>query len=136
VAIRNRSKGTVLATHDRWATEAADRMRGLLDRDGLDDGEALVLSPCNSVHMFGMTFPLDVVFVARDRRVVRVVENLKPWRFTRIHFCARHTIELPVGAVRASRTEAGDVLEWDHPLPGRPVGRFCRNISRLMGHVK
>ena len=99
--IRNRTRGTVLATDEQWAVTPADRMRGLLDRDELREGEGLVISPCNSVHMFGMTFALDVVFVDKGRRVVRTVENLKPWRFTRIHFRARHTIELPVGVITA-----------------------------------
>jgi len=112
MTIRNRTRGTVLATREVWATEPSDRMRGLLDRDGLEEGEALVISPCNSVHMFGMSFALDVVFVSKDGTVVRTVENLKPWRFTRIHFRARHTIELPLGVVGASKTRRGDVLDW------------------------
>ena len=53
--IRNATRGTVLATDEVWATSAADRMRGLLERDGLEEGEALVISPCTSVHMFGMS---------------------------------------------------------------------------------
>ena len=111
--IRNKTRGTIVATSERWATTPADRMRGLLDRDGLEPGEALVISPCNSVHMFGMKFALDVLFVSKDGNVVRAVENLRPWRFTRIHFRARHTVELPVGVIAASRTLAGDQLEWD-----------------------
>ena len=116
MAIRNRTRGTLLATRETWALDAAARMRGLLDSPGLDVGEALVISPCNSVHMFGMAFPLDVVFVGKDGQVVRAIANLRPWRFTRIHFRARHTIELPVGVIQESGTRAGDVLEWDDPL--------------------
>jgi uncharacterized membrane protein (UPF0127 family) len=118
--IRNSTRGTTLATHEVWATETEDRMRGLLDRDGLELGEALVISPCNSVHMFGMTFALDVVFVSAAGAVVRVLENLRPWRFTRIHFRAKHTIELPVGTISATKTERGDQLEWDEPT-GKPL---------------
>ncbi len=118
--IRNVTRDTVLATDETWAVEAADRMRGLLDRDGLDPGEALVISPCNSVHMFGMTFGLDVVFVAKDGTVVRAIENLKPWRFTRIHLRAKHTIELPVGVVAATGTVKGDQIAWDVPPPKSP----------------
>jgi len=81
----------------------------------LADGEALVISPCNSIHMFMMKFPIDVVFVAGDGRVVRTIQGLKPWRFTRIHFGARHTIELPVGVIASSCTEAGDMLVLDEP---------------------
>ena len=113
--IRNATRGTVLATDEVWATSAADRMRGLLERDGLEEGEALVISPCTSVHMFGMSFPLDVVFVKKDGTVVRAISNLRPNRATRIYFTAKHTIELPVGVIAASGTEKGDRLTWDPP---------------------
>lgn len=113
--IRNDTRDTVLATAEVWATSAADRMRGLLDRDSLQDGEALVISPCNSVHMFGMRFALDVILVRKDGTVVRAIENLRPGRFTRIYFTAKHTIELPVGVIAASGTQPGDRLSWDAP---------------------
>jgi uncharacterized protein len=111
VAIQNLTRGTTLATRERWAVTVEERTRGLLDSDGLDDGEALIISPCNSVHMFGMSFPLDVVFVDRAGTVVRVVEGLRPRRFTRIHLRARHTLELPVGAIAAGGTQPGDELD-------------------------
>ena len=114
--IRNATRGTVLADQERWALASADRMRGLLDRDGLDPGEALVIRPCTSVHMFGMAFPLDVVFVDRGGRVVRTYENLRPWRASWIHFFARDAIELPVGVVAASGTKKGDLIEYE-PSP-------------------
>ncbi len=109
--IRNIDRGTVLATRERWATSVAERARGLLDADGLDEGEGLVISPCTSVHMFGMRFALDVVFVKKDGRVLRAISNLKPWRFTRIYFTAKHCIELPVGVIEESGTRTGDLLD-------------------------
>jgi uncharacterized membrane protein (UPF0127 family) len=113
--IRNETRGTVLATAEVWATSAADRMRGLLDSPGLAEGEALVISPCTSVHMFGMAFPLDVAFVRRDGTVIRAIENLRPNRATRIYFTARHVVELPVGVLAATGTRKGDRLVWDPP---------------------
>ena len=113
--IRNLTRGTLVATEERWALTYSERTRGLLDSDVLEPGEALVISPCTSVHMFGMRFAIDVLFVHKDGTVVRAITNLKPWRATRIYFTAKHTIELPVGAIEASGTEAGDHLEWDSP---------------------
>jgi uncharacterized protein len=114
--IRNETRDSVLATREVWATSAEDRMRGLLDSEGLDEGEALVISPCNSVHMFGMAFALDVVFVKKDGTVIRAISNLRPNRFTRIYFTARRTIELPVGVIEATGTRAGDRLTLDPPV--------------------
>jgi uncharacterized protein len=48
----------------------------------LDPGDgALLIRRCRSVHTFGMRFPLDVVFVDRDWRVVRLVRDVGPRRF-------------------------------------------------------
>ena len=56
------------------------RMRGLLGRKHLPGGEGILLRPCPSVQTFFMRFPLDVVFLDRDGVVLKIVENLKPWR--------------------------------------------------------
>lgn len=109
--IRNTTRDTVLATREQWAVTVDARTRGLLDRDALEPGEALVISPCNSVHMFGMRFPLDVLFVDADGRVLRVIEDLRPRQLTRIYLRARHTIELPVGVIASSGTRPGDQLD-------------------------
>ncbi len=114
--IKNLTRGTVVATDERWATTVRDRTRGLLDSDDLAAGEALVISPCTSIHMVGMRFPIDVLFVKKDGTVVRAIEHMKPGlRFTRIYFTARHCVELPVGAIAASGTQQGDRLDLVSP---------------------
>ncbi len=136
MAIQNLTRGTTLATHERWAVTVEQRTRGLLDSDGLAPGEALVISPCNSVHMFGMAFALDVVFVDRDRRVVRVVPELQPRRFTRIHLRARHTVELPVGVIAASGTCPGDQLDLGTiPEAARGVSSLALAVAALVAAV-
>ena len=45
------------------ADTRATRRRGLLGRDGLAAGSALMLTPCNAVHTVGMRFAIDIVFV-------------------------------------------------------------------------
>lgn len=116
--IRNVTRGTVLATAERWALTVSERTRGLLDSEGLGPGEALVIRPCTSVHMFGMRFPIDVVFARKDGTVVRAIGTLKPWRATRIYFSAKLAIELPAGTLAATGTEPGDRLEWEEPKGG------------------
>lgn len=111
MTIRNTTRGTVIADRERWAVTPDDRMRGLLDSPGLEPGEALVISPCTSIHMFFMKFALDVLFVDKRGVVVRAIEGIRPWRMTRIYFTARHTIELPVGAIATSQTRKGDQLD-------------------------
>ena len=109
--LHNQTRGTVIATDVRFARTIGERTRGLLDWEEILPGQALVISPCKAIHMFGMRFPIDVLFVGRDGVVLRAIEGIKPGQMTRVYFRARLTIELPVGAIRASKTAAGDVLQ-------------------------
>ena len=72
--------GTVVAERCVVAERLFARMRGLLGRSALPPGEGLLIQHAPSVHMFFMRFPIDVVFIDRDRRVLRVSVGLAPWR--------------------------------------------------------
>ena len=109
-AARNLSRGTVLAERLEIQRSLWGRFRGLMGRASLPAGAGLFLTGTNGIHMFFMRFPIDAVFVGPDRRVVRVVENLRPWRIVAWARGARDCLELPVGAVRASGTQVGDEL--------------------------
>ena len=75
------------------ATTRVERRRGLLGRDGIDPGSALVLAPCCSIHTAFMRFAIDVIFVNRSGHVVRIVRDLRAWRFA-ASLAAYATIEL------------------------------------------
>src|SRR4029077_19922155 len=72
LVIERESTPTTLASTVEIAVDSASRKRGLLGRDGLAPSHALVIAPCNGVHTFGMRFAIDVIFVARDGRVVKI----------------------------------------------------------------
>ena len=110
VRVVNRTRETLLAARASHADRAWSRMRGLLGAAPLSRGEGMVLEPCRSIHTFFMGYPIDVVFAARDGRVVGLVEELGPWRMTRLYPSARCALELPAGTVAATHTARGDVL--------------------------
>lgn len=56
------------------------RMRGLLGRDALPAGQALLISPCRAIHTLGMRFPIDARFYDRQGKLVRQTLNIKPGR--------------------------------------------------------
>jgi uncharacterized membrane protein (UPF0127 family) len=91
------------------AVDSASRRKGLLGRAGLDD-EALVIAPCNAVHTFFMRFAIDILFVDRDGRVRRTVENVGPWRITG-SLRAFATIECSAGTLARTATRRGHRLE-------------------------
>ena len=91
------------------AFDSATRRKGLLGRDGLPKGVAFVIAPCNAVHTLFMRFPIDLVFVARDGRVLKAKQAVPPWRIA-ISLRAFAVIEGPAGMIEASSTKAGDVV--------------------------
>lgn len=85
------------------------RMRGLLGRSGLEPGTGMLIDAAPSVHMFFMRFPIDVVFLDRERRVVGVRHGLRPWRVAGARRAVA-ALELPAGAAAAAGVDTGDVL--------------------------
>src|SRR5690242_15966995 len=80
LALVNESTHASIAQRVELAISRAERRRGLLGRQRLEPGAALVLAPCFAVHTAGMQFPIDVVFVNKQGLAVRVVRGLAPWR--------------------------------------------------------
>lgn len=103
------TKKTVLAERLQMKSNPLQRMRGLLGRSFLPYGEGLLLVPCNSIHTFFMRFPIDVLFLDRFHKVLKIVENLQPDRFA-LHLKAFQTVELPAGTVCKFNTEVGSNL--------------------------
>ncbi len=111
IRVDNVTKATSLGDRIRVASTTKDRTVGLLRTPALHAGEGLWIERSPSIHMFFMRYAIDAVFVSADGRVTKIVENLKPWRVVWWARGARDCLELPVGAVAASRTQVGDRLE-------------------------
>jgi uncharacterized membrane protein (UPF0127 family) len=88
-------------------------MRGLIGttQSQFPSGQALWIVPCRGVHTFAMRFPLDLLYLDRERRVLDLRENVAPWRLAPLHFDTASVMELPPGAIRRSRTQKGDKIE-------------------------
>lgn len=113
-ALRATERGALLATHALLAGDSRARRQGLLGRDGLSPGDALVIAPTQGIHTFGMRFPIDVVFADRLGCVVRIADAVPPAR-VRLAWRGFAAIELPAGTCRAIALRRGDHVEV---LPG------------------
>lgn len=69
-----------------------------------------MLAPCTSIHTFFMQFPIDVLFVGRDGRVLKVQRSIGAWRLAAA-WRAFAVVELAIGAIDQSETQVGDLLE-------------------------
>ena len=106
----NERTGNALAEQAEAAESFLARARGLLGRSGLSQNEALVIPSCKCVHMFFMTFPIDVVYCSADHRVVGLQPNLRPWRMSNYVAAADYVIELPANKIESAGLEIGDTI--------------------------
>ena len=83
---------------------------GLMGRPSLQTGHGLWIVPCQSVHTFWMRFTIDVVFLDKHRRVIHLIEGLRPFRISKHLSRAGSVIELPANAIRKSGTRIGDEI--------------------------
>lgn len=91
------------------------RTKGLIGRDAMRRDEALWLSPCKSVHTFGMRFPVDVAFLDDSGTILHLVPSMHPRRISRIVWGARGALEMHAGTMDAVGARIGDVIRWALP---------------------
>ena len=101
------AEGREVAARVEEADSFLRRGLGLMFRRELPAGHGLALTPCNSIHMFFMRIPLDVVFLSREGTVVRVYHGIRPWRVSRIVRGAHTAVELPAGTLRRAGVDTG-----------------------------
>jgi uncharacterized protein len=110
--VTNLTRGSCVAARVRLADRWWSRLLGLLGRRPLATGEGLLLVPCRAVHMLGMRYPIDVVFLDRWGGVVATYHHLAPGSRSRWHRAAVVALEVPAGTLRSTATETGDALQW------------------------
>ena len=119
VALAN-DDGSVVCEHCLLAETMFARLRGLLGRSGLSSGEGMLLRPAASVHTAFMRFTIDVVFLDREDRVVKVAADLRPWRAAACRG-ARTVLELPAG--EAARQGLGPGVSLTQVWRNEPASR-------------
>jgi len=110
--IKNLTKGTIVAHSCKIADNFISRFLGLMGKKGLPQGSGLLIVPCNSIHMFFMEIPLDIVFIDKDNTVIHIINNIRPWEYSKIIWKAHSVLELPSGTIHSSNTETGDRLAF------------------------
>ncbi len=114
----NQTRGTVLCARLENAGGVAGQSKGLLGRDGLEPGAGMLFensrfTPMMWMHMFFMRFAIDIVFLNRSDKVIRISRQLRPWRVSAMVFGARRALELEAGAAEKSSTQVGDQITFE-----------------------
>jgi len=109
--IENSTRETIVADQVRIANTFWQRLRGLLGTRLLPLGQGLIIKPCNSVHTFGMGYPIDVLFVDGNHCIIKIVENMLPSKMS-MSSGSQYVVELPAGTAHRTACCVGDILEY------------------------
>jgi uncharacterized protein len=119
----NRTRNVYLATDLVIARTHWTRFRGLMatNTSAFPRGRGLWISPSHGIHTFAMRFPIDALYLDRDRIVVHLEEDLKPWRVAAVRANSASVLELPAGTIGESSTALGDQIDilLESPLPSK-----------------
>jgi hypothetical protein len=85
-----------------------------MGRKEFSKGSGLLITPCNSIHMIFMKFPLDIVFLDKNNVVIYLIKGIKPWSVTKIVKSAKSVLELPEGTINDKDLRIGDTLDYKY----------------------
>jgi len=119
----NRTRQAHLATALAVADTHWTRLRGLLGLNTSDfqNGLGLWIVPCHGVHTLGMGFPIDVLYLDHELKVIGIQSDVRPWRFTPVLRRASSVLELPCGIAASTKTAVGDTIEISLPKDHRQL---------------
>ena len=101
-----------MADRAEVADTSAKRRTGRLKHTGLAPGEGLWIVPCEGVHTFAMKFTIDVLFLNRKHKILKIRPNMVRRRIA-LSLLAHSVLELPAGTLAETGTERGDQLELE-----------------------
>ncbi len=91
------------------------RLKGLIGRIRLGYDEGLWVVPSRGIHTFGVVFPIDVIYLDQDFRVVHLAEHFPAFRVAPLKAQATSVLQLPPHTIYSSQTQMGDKLEICRP---------------------
>jgi len=124
VYVYNQSREALLASEVAVANTYWKRLVGLLGKSGrwARGNRGLWIVPSRGIHTIGMLFPIDVVFLNRNKDVVHIEEHLRPFSISKVCLKAETVLELPPHTVFRTGTKIGDRLEVTR-VPERQNGQ-------------
>ena len=108
--IKHKESGHILGENIKTAHKFFDRLIGLMFIKEMKGMDGLLIENSNSIHNCFVRFPIDVVFLNRELKVIKIIRSFKPWRFSWIYFGASRVLELPEGKI-PENMKKGDYLE-------------------------
>jgi uncharacterized membrane protein (UPF0127 family) len=126
VYVYNQTRETFVATEAVVADSYLRRLIGLLGKTKgwARLGTGLWIVPSRGVHTIGMMFPIDLIFLNKQKQVVHLEEHVRPFRISKVSLKASSVLELPPHTIYRSGTQVGDRFEISSLKPNAPETEF------------
>ncbi len=112
--IRNASNKAILAKNEKLATSIFSKAKGLMFTK--KTGKALIFTfsfeQYIPLHMFFVFYPIDVLWLNKDKKVVFLKQDFKPWTMISPKKKAKYVLELKEGTIKRSNTRIGDTISF------------------------
>lgn len=101
-------KEMMIANQVTIADTFLTRLKGWMGKQHISDYEALILTPCSSIHTFGMRQMIDVLYVSADNTILYTIVCLRKCRVGPSIPGTMKVIELKCGTIKRGNLAVGD----------------------------
>ena len=108
--VYNQTRECFLSLGVTQADTILTRLKGLIGRLNMRSDEGLWVVPSSGVHTWGVLFPLDLIYLDEQYRVVFGTEHFPRFSIGPLRLQAASVLELPTHTIYSSQTQAGDQL--------------------------
>ena len=108
--IKKKGTGEIIISKCRVASSFFLRLKGLLGNKSISPNEGMLFPKCNSIHTLFMRFPIDCIFLNDNNAVVKICENLSPWKVC-VEPKASKVLEMAAGTITRQNLRKDEVLE-------------------------
>ena len=114
MAIINKSKKESLSTKEKYCNHLFSKAKGLMFSKNMTHS---LIFPYRKeqfihVHMFFVFYPIDILWLDKNKEVVELREQVRPFRFIWANKKSQYLIELPSNTLSKTNTEVGDVVDF------------------------
>ncbi len=113
--IKNKTRNIILVKNKKILSSVFSKVIGLMfSKKLIDTGYIFIFSKPRRIdlHMFFVFFPIDVIFLDENKKVIEIKENFKPFTFYISKSKAKYVIELPYETIMKSKTNLEDFIEF------------------------
>ncbi len=106
----SRPQSKIIVPKLQKATTFWQRTRGLLGTESIGADEGLWICPCSSVHTWFMNYDIDLIFLSKDLKVVKLCQRVSPFRMTLPKWSVHSVVEVQAGTISKVNLQIGEEL--------------------------